>query len=103
VSSILPFEMNDETLRKKIAQVVADSSRMKLSWHARRRMRSRRISPRQVLETLRYGYVVEHAHRNVKGHWQCTLQHRTGGDEVRVVAALIASGEESVVVITVMR
>lgn len=71
--------MNDAALRKRIAWVVSDSSRMRLTRHAKHQMRKRRISPRQVLDTLRRRFVVEPAHRNVEGNWQCTLQHRTGG------------------------
>lgn len=101
---MVPFEMNDHTLRKRIAQLVVESSRMLLSKHAKQQMRRRRISPIQVLDTLRRGRVVEAAHRNIRGNWQCTLQHRTGGDEIKVAAAVWiddANGEW-VVVITAM-
>src|SRR5216117_2717795 len=100
----MPFEMNDESLRRRIAQVVnTDSSKMILSLHARKRMRKRRITPTQVLHVLRRGRVIEHAHRNIKGNWQCTLEALIAGDEIKVAAALVAdSMGEWVVVITVI-
>src|SRR2546423_732875 len=96
--------MNDVTLRKRIAWLVSDSSKMLPTKHAKQQMRKRKISPVQVLEVLRKGVVIESAHRNVKGNWQCTLQHRTGGNEIKVAAALWAddTGSEWVVVITAM-
>ena len=76
---------------------------MVLTVHARTQMRKRKVLPTQVLHVLRNGYVVEHAHRNIKGNWQCTLEALLAGDQIRVVAALIAdSGGEWVVVITAM-
>ncbi len=95
--------MNDQNLRKKIAEVVADSSRMILSPHAKKQMLRRKVIPTQALHVLRRGYVVESAHRNIKGNWQCTLEAHIAGDTIRVAAALLTdSSEELVVVITVM-
>ena len=96
--------MNDATLRKRIAAVVAvDSSRMILPMHAKKQMRKRRITDLQVLHVLRKGFTVEHAHLNIHGNWQCTLEALIAGDRIKVAAALInMQPDESVVVITVM-
>lgn len=103
MGGVLPFEMNDQTLRRRIAQVVSNSERMLPSPHALARMRERKISPTQVLKVLRTGYVVEHAHQNIKGNWQCTLEGLVAGDLIRVAAALVGEPTgEWVVVITVM-
>jgi len=103
VSNVLPFEMNDQTLRRRIAQVVANSERMLPSAHALARMRKRKILPTQVLKVLRTGYIVEHAHQNIKGNWQCTLEAVIAGDLIRVAAALVSEPNgDWVVVITVM-
>jgi len=103
VSNVLPFEMNDENLRKRIAQLSLDSSRVFITGHAKQQMRARNVSRRQVDDVLEKGYVVEPAHRNIHGNWQCTLEYLTSGDLVRVVAVLEAdSSGESVIVITVM-
>ena len=95
--------MTDGLLRRRIAKVVGDSSRVLFTRHARMRMRTRRVLPTQVLHALRLGYVVEPAHRNIRGNWQCTLEARVAGDQVRVVAALMTDSEgEWVVIVTVM-
>ena len=66
-------------------------------------MKARKVTPTQTLLVLRMGYVVEPAHRNIRGNWQCTLEARVAGDQVRVATALIVDSEgEWVVVVTVM-
>lgn len=95
--------MNDATLRRRIAEASADSSRMILTSHAVGQMLKRKILPTQVLQVLRKGYVVEHAHRNIKGNWQCTLEALIAGDAIRVAAALLVEPSgDSVIVITAM-
>jgi Domain of unknown function (DUF4258) len=99
----MAFAMNDEHLRRRIAQVAVDSSRVFLTGHARKQMLKRRVNRRQVDDVLKKGYVVEPAHRNIHGNWQCTLEYRTSGEAIRLAAALeTGSSGESVVVITVM-
>ena len=63
----------------------------------------RKVVPTQVLHVLRLGYVVEPAHRNIRGNWQCTLEAHVAGDQVRVVAVLMTDSDgEWVVIVTVM-
>ena len=95
--------MNGQILRRRIAEVARDSSRVLFTGHARMRMRTRNVLPTQVLHVLRRGHVVEPAHRNVRGNWQCTLEAHVAGDQVRVAAAMTTDLEgEWVVVVTVM-
>lgn len=94
--------MNDENLRRKIATLAQDSSRVFFNSHSRKKMRARKVTLSQVLHVLRRGQVTEGAHKNIKGNWQCTLACNVAGDYVKVAAALDDSGEESVIVITVM-
>lgn len=101
-SNVIQLGMNDTTLRKRIAEVAADSARVQISKHAKKRMRQRQILLTQVLQVLVGGSIVEHAHLNIHGNWQCTLQRRVAGDLVKVAAALVLEDKEAVVVITVM-
>ena len=97
------FRMNDASLRRRIAEVVADSSRMVITRHAMQRIRKRRVTPTQVLHVLRKGVVAEPAHLNIKGNWQCTVEAHIAGDTIKVAAALATdSAGEWVIVITVM-
>jgi hypothetical protein len=99
--------MNDENLRRRISAIArasldSDSPRVIVLAHAKKQMKKRRVTPRQMYDVLTKGYVVEHAHRDIKGNWKCTLECRTAGELVKVSAALADSEGESVVVITVM-
>jgi hypothetical protein len=95
--------MNDATLKRKIAEIAADSSRVVLLPHARRRMRERRVLLTQVVHCLRHGNIVEPAHLDMKGCWKCTLECLVSGDRVRVAAAVDKNERgELVIVITVM-
>jgi hypothetical protein len=100
---MLRLAMNDFSLKRKIAEVAADSSRVIVLPHAKRRMRSRHILLTQVLQCLRHGNVVEPAHQDIKGCWKCTLEILSSGDLVRVAAALDRDESgEMILVITVM-
>lgn len=97
--------MTDEALRRQIAALAADSSKVVVLEHAKARMLVRGVTLAQVLEVLRHGAVCEPAHQHLRtGDWRCTLERRVAGDLVRVVAALHekATGEV-VVVVTVIR
>jgi hypothetical protein len=100
---ILRLAMNDVSLKRKIAQIAADSSRVVILPHAMKRMRKRRILLTQILYCLRNGNVIEPAHQDIKGCWKCTLEALVSGDLVRVAAALDKDeAGELVLVITVM-
>lgn len=104
VLKVIPIGMNDQTLSRRIAEIVShDSLRMVMVPHAKKRMRQRNVNPMQVLRVLTTGRVVERAHRNIHGNWQCTLEAIIAGDRIKVVAALQGDqGGELVVVVTVM-
>jgi hypothetical protein len=102
-SNVIPLVMNDKTLSQRMAAVAADSSRVILTGHAKKRMRERKILFTQVLKVLQRGLVVEPAHRDIYGNWKCTLDLSIAGDHIKVVAALVGvAPRETVVVITIM-
>ena len=94
--------MTDEGLRRQIAELAADSSRVVVTeGHAKPRMVERKVTLPQVLEVLRHGAVHEPAHQDLRtGDWRCTLQRRVAGDLLRVACAV---HEGKVIVVTVMR
>lgn len=100
---VLKFVMNDISLKRKIAYIATDSSKVVITPHAKRRMRKRRILLTQVLHCLRKGNVIEPAHQDINGCWKCTLESHVSGDVVKVAAAIDRDADgELVVVITVM-
>jgi Domain of unknown function (DUF4258) len=100
---ISKFAMNDVSLRRKIAQIAADSSRVVVLPHAKQRMRKRHILLTQILCCLRRGNMIEPAHQDIKGCWKCTLEALVSGDLIKVAAALDKNESGDIVlVITVM-
>lgn len=103
VISLVPA-LNDANFLRRLRQVAADSSRVVVMGHARKRMIERKINLRQVLSCLQKGVVSEPAHLSPHGGWKATVTHRCGGDQVSVVAALESQGSgDYCIVITVMR
>ncbi len=101
--NVRPLPLNDVNFMKKLRAVIVDTTRIQLTSHARDRMKTRRISFRQVLETLRQGRVCEAAHVTVHGDWKATLLHQYAGDAVRVAVALRRTNDDDfAVVITVI-
>ena len=99
----MPLRMTDATMKRRIAKLAQDSAKVIVTHHAKKRMRQRRVLLTQVLEVLLRGAVIEPAHQNIHGNWQCTLVKVVAGDRIRVAAALAVDEEgEAVIVITVM-
>ena len=102
-SNVVPLGMNDENLRRRIAELARNSIKVFFTHHALKQMRRRRVLRSQVLHVLCKGRVTEHAHRNIHGNWQCTLEDTIAGDRIKVAAALETDSDEGpVIVITVM-
>lgn len=103
METVKPLPLNDANFLKRLREVVADSARVKLTTHARERMRSRQITLPQVIDCLRRGRIDEPAALTVQGDWKATLLHQCAGDVVRVAVALRRlAGDEFAVVITVI-
>jgi len=100
---VIALAMNDASLKRKIAEIASDSSRVVVTKHAKKRMRERHVLLTQVLHCLLRGNVVQPAHQDITGCWKCTLEVLASGDLIRVVAAVDKNEEgELVVVITVI-
>lgn len=103
MEKVRPLPLNDANFLKRLRNVAADSARVKLTVHARERMRTRHITLPQVLDCLRRGRIDEPAALTVLGDWKATLCHQYAGDVVRVAVALCkTAGDDFAVVITVI-
>jgi hypothetical protein len=96
-----PRPMTDEALRRQIAALAKDSSRVIITDHVTARMAQRNVSVAQVFEVLRKGTIHEPAHLNIYGNWQCTLQCTTAGDLIRVACAVDDSDPSRTVAIAI--
>ncbi|HEY0297204.1 MAG TPA: DUF4258 domain-containing protein [Bordetella sp.] len=80
--------MSDDHFLRIVREVAQDTSRMKLSKHARERMAERGFTTPQVYSCIRRGAIHEPVHQDIRGDWKCTLRHVWAGDEIRVAIAL---------------
>ena len=86
-----------------IQSAAVDSSHVRLTVHARQRMRQRKVTLREVLNVLRRGHFDEQPTPSLKppGHWTARLADRSG---VAVVIGFDPGGHPIVLdVVTVMR
>jgi hypothetical protein len=68
---------------------------------ARKRMRERRITSKQVLDVLSKGKITEGPARGTKGDWECKLERFVAGDNDVVAVAIEAdSAGQPVIIIT---
>jgi hypothetical protein len=71
-----------------IRELAADSSRIVVIGHARRRGRERSISRRQIERCCQRGTITEGPFRNAHGHWQVSLFRHAAGEEITCVVAI---------------
>lgn len=100
----LPFTLNDANFLKRLRTAVADSSRVIVMAHAKKRMRERKINQNQIIACLQKGVICEPAHLTTHGDWKATVTHRVAGDVIRVAVAIqIKDNGDYCIVITVMK
>lgn len=100
----LPFVLNDANFLKRLRLAAADSSRVVIMAHAKKRMRERRINLNQIIACLQKGTICESAHLTAYGDWKATITHRVAGDVIRVATAIeMKKNGDYCIVITVMK
>jgi hypothetical protein len=83
-----------------VRHLAADSSRIVILDHCRKRMLSRRVTRRQIELCLQKGTISEGPVRNPRGNWQMNLYRHAAGEELTCTVAF-ESGNNRLVVITV--
>ena len=98
----LPFILNDANFLLHMREILQARS-MFLTDHAKKRMVQRRVSSQQILQCLERGLIDEPAHLTIHGDWSATIGYFTGGDYVKVAAAISKDNKgEIIIVITVI-
>lgn len=74
----------------EIVQEIATNNTIKvvLTNHAKRRMRERKITRKDVLCCLRHGKIISGPVRSEEGNWEIKMSSLEAGEKVNVVAAL---------------
>lgn len=83
----LPFILNDANFLLHMREILQARS-MFLTDHAKKRMVQRKVSSQQILQCLQRGSIDEPAHLTIQGDWSATIGYFTGGDFVKVAAAI---------------
>jgi hypothetical protein len=99
MSVIFKHNPSPEDIARHIHRLAQDSGNVKITGHARYRMRDRNITRRHVLSCLRKGRVVEGPYKDVHGCWRCTMVRAVSGKDVS--AAVAISFEDEAIVVTV--
>lgn len=98
----LPLVLNDANFLEKLREVSKFHSPF-LTDHAKARMRERRVSSKQVYDCIAKGIIEEPAHLTKYGEWAATIGYFTGGDYIKVAAAISSNDkDEIIIVITVI-
>ena len=102
--NVIPLKLTAPAAEMLIRDIAKDSAKVKLTSHARKRMRERRVSMTQVLDVLRRGKVCEGPGRNVHGDWEVAIRWRYAGDTIKLAVAIdtVENGDQ-VIVITVIK
>jgi hypothetical protein len=87
-NNVAQLQLSIERAIQLIREAAQDTSRIRWSGHARKRMRKRQITTRQVLDVLDKGRIVEGPARGTTGDWECTLEWFTAGDSIVVVVVI---------------
>ena len=89
--------MTPAAMIRRIRELAAVDSNVRLTNHALWRMDERGILLRQVIAVVRTGVIDEGPALNIRGNWQCTLRGRAAGMEVHVAVVI----EDGVLILTV--
>lgn len=97
------MDLTNHSALNKLKEFAKDTSKIRLSKHARERMAERNISMTQIVCCFEHGSITEGPFKNTYGDWQLNVSVRSAGDFITTTVALCldeASGEYSVVVTT---
>ena len=104
--SVIGFGFDHCSIRRVTARLAEeDSSRIRLSQHARRRMQERGVTIRQIFDVLRdrRSHVTEGPAATAAGSWKFNLQGFSSGEIIELVLDMRGQEPElSVLLVTVI-
>lgn len=99
MAEVVPLELTALHALEMVRQLAADTNRIVIIGHAKKRGRQRRISRRQVELCLQKGSICEGPFLNQKGNWQVNMYRHAAGEEITCVVAI--DWGKSLIVVTV--
>jgi len=87
--NVIPMRISSTDAKKRIVEVAKDSSRVRLSHHARERCQQRDITMLQIRRCLMLGSFTELPHWDqIHGSYKFTMRLMDSGESISVAAAL---------------
>lgn len=71
-----------------VRELAADSGNVVFVDHALKRMKQRKVSPKDIINCLLLGVIVEGPALGIKGNWELAMQRMGGGRKLRVALAI---------------
>lgn len=93
------LNLTEQQAKEILEDVITDTSRIKLTKHARERMKARKITFPQVIRTLGRGRFDELPTRAPGGSWKMTLSSISAGQDIKVACALDCDEKGNYVVV----
>ena len=97
--NVLRLNLSAESAQRLVRDIAEDSSRVKITTHARQRMRERKITMAQVFCCLKNGRISEPPARDVTGNWKFNICVMSAGDLITAAVALDNKGNGNYAVI----
>jgi len=88
MAEAIPIKLSKSRALSVIRELAADTSKIVIVSHGRKRAGQRRITRRQIELCCQKGTITEGPFLNVKGHWQCNMYRRAAGEEVTCVVVI---------------
>lgn len=88
MAEIVPFAMSGPKALEIIRELPADTDRIVVIPHCRRRQNERKITRRQIELCVQKGVITEGPFVNAKGNRQVTMYRRAAGEEICCVVAI---------------
>ncbi|MEB3754895.1 DUF4258 domain-containing protein [Acinetobacter sp. MD2(2019)] len=88
--------------KRKLREIAKDTRKIKLSAHARERMKERNISLKQIICCFEHGDIIEGPYADTRGDCKLNVSVRTAGEIITttVVIKVCENGDFSIVVTT---
>ena len=100
MAKIIPFQKKGSPPSlEKIRQLAKSSHGIELSTHARKRMKERDVSQRQIMEVLQKGHIEKEPKKDEHGSWRFKLKRKVAGRTTQIITAIY---ENKLVIITVI-
>lgn len=101
MAEIALFPLTAPAALKLIREIAADSSRVVVVAHGKKRGKQRNINTRQVVDCLLKGTITEGPYQIADGSWRCNVFRHSAGERMTCVVEFDLP--EGLLVITVFR